>query len=260
MKNYVLENDLENARLEKQSQLKQYSLETELRSFALQGHETILDAGCGNGLLGRHLKKKHPHLNYWGCDLSPARIKDAQAQSGSGFNFKVVDLFNRSHFEAFPEKFDKVINRFVMHHLKDHKQVLENFFNVLKPNGSLCLVDADGVFVNVGTTNAQLRAEIDKIAANFGGDLQAARLMPNLMAQVGFKNIRWEIQTMDFQGQDRQDEVEQFSERLEFGKETYAKILGGELAFRRFAKAYLAELASPTTAVFYNKFIIQAEK
>lgn len=260
IKRYVMEDLRENDRLDRQAQLKQYSLATELKGVILRGNESVLDAGCGTGLLGRYLREVYPHIRYTGADLSVARIEEARQINPVDFNFQSLDLYKSVDFEPLKNKIDMIFNRYVMHHLRDHKTVLENFFAALQPGGRLCVVDIDGIFCNVGTNDSELAADIKLVSEKFGGDLHAARKLPALMGAIGFRNIRWKIQTMDFQHQDRQDEVDQFRERLEFGKETYIKIFGGELPFRRFMKRYLDELASPTTAVFYNKFIIQAEK
>ncbi len=186
MKRYVLESAQENQRLDKQAELRHYSLHTELQSVLLQGSERVLDAGCGTGVLGRYLKARYPKINYTGIDLSVERLKDAKNLNPQDFNFFPVDLFRQEDYQVLKQPVDMVFNRYVMHHLRDHATVLKNFHNVLRPGGTLCIVDIDGIFVNVGTTNKQLQSEITKIAENFGGDLHAARLLPSL-EHTGFR-------------------------------------------------------------------------
>ncbi len=259
MSNYVLEDARENERLERQAKLSSYALTAELRGVALNAKDRILDAGCGTGLLGRHLRETYGTQAYIGLDVSAERLKEARLAS-PGLRFDVADLFDRASLARFRGQVDVLFNRYVMHHVRDHHVILENFYDVLPEGGRLCIVDIDGIFVNVGTPRSELARDIQRVADGFGGDLTVGRRLPALLAQAGFRDIRWEIQTMDFQGEERADEVQQFAERLEFARPTITRVLGSELAYKRFVKDYLTELASPTTAVFYNKFIIQAVK
>lgn len=260
MRKYVLENPNENARLEKQATLKHYALPDELQHFDFSGAERILDAGCGNGLLGRYLSEHYPNMTYTGADISRDRLEDARRLSPRNFQFELLNLHEPKDFQKLQGRFDVIINRYVMHHIRNHKIVLKNFFETLETGGRLCLIDIDGIFVNLGTAKPLLRESIEKIAQDFGGDLTIGRTLPALVAEVGFVDVKWAVEPMVFQGQDRRDEVEQFKERLQFARPVISEILGGELAYQRFAKEYLAELSDEKVAVFYSKFMVQARK
>lgn len=260
MRKYVLENQEENARLEKQAQLKNYSLPQEMTHFKLNGNERVLDAGCGNALLGRYLTEQYPQIKYTGADISSARIADARSGSPKTFKFEVINLHQAEDYKNVRGKVDIIFNRYVMHHLRHHEVILKNFFDTLTSGGRVCLIDIDGLFVNLGTTNSSLRESIDKIAANFGGDLTVGRTLPALMKLVGFTEIKWVVEPMIFQGRDREDEIDQFKDRLTFAKPVMEEILGGELAFQRFYKDYISELSNPEVALFYNKFMIEGKK
>lgn len=260
MRKYILENQEENDRLERQALLRNYSVDQEMAHFRLRGDERVLDAGCGNALLGRYLRGRFPGVKYIGADISAARINDARQASPADFRFEVMNLHTGQDFEKVKGQIDVIFNRYVMHHIRQHDVVLKNFYDALSSGGRVCLIDIDGIFVNLGTSNKYLRDCIDRIAADFGGDLTVGRTLPALMREAGFKNVRWVMEPMVFHGQDRVDEVAQFKDRLTFAKPVMAEILGGELAFQRFAKEYLAELANPEVAVFYNKFMIEGQK
>lgn len=260
MRKYILENKEENDRLERQAKLRNYSLENEMRHFHLKGDERVLDAGCGNALMGKYFQKAFPRIKYTGADISAARIADAKLGSPDSFSFEVMNLHEAKDVAKVKGKVDVIFNRYVMHHIRQHDVVLKNFFDALDSGGRVCLIDIDGLFVNLGTANAHLRDCIDRIAANFGGTLTVGRTLPALMRGAGFTDIKWAMEPMVFQGQDRADEVEQFKDRLEFSRPVMADILGGELAFQRFAKDYLAELSKEDTAMFYNKFMVEGRK
>lgn len=256
--NYVLENEGEAKRLEKQSRLELYDINKELDSFQYNFKESykILDAGCGSGILCRELQKRNSNISISGCDQSVQRIQYAQLQD-KNLEFFEQDLTTLSHGQ---KKYNAIFNRFVAHHMnvETYTKVLEEFSKSLLPNGQIYIIDLDGVLLNLGTTNPELRIMLNKIQETFHGDLTIGRKIPQLLKKVGFKNINWKIETMDFQGKHRQAEVSQFVERFDFAMEMYLNIFRSEFEAKRFQKMFLEELSDPNTVLFYNKFLINA--
>jgi len=65
---------------------------------ALQGDESILDLGCGNGELARELTKRGHRGAYLGVDFSRSLLREAQ--SIPGVSFREVDLAQLSAFRG----------------------------------------------------------------------------------------------------------------------------------------------------------------
>jgi hypothetical protein len=65
---------------------------------------------------------------------------------------------------------------------------------------------------------------------------------------------------MDFQGENRKKEVQQWRERFESSLSFYVEVLGSEFEARKFIKEYTHEASIETVPLFYNKFIIEAVK
>src|SRR5690349_664404 len=78
---YVLESEDEFKRLEKQSNNKNYLLSDELKNIQFKNNDFILDAGCGSGLLSRHLLTLNSELKIDACDFSEIRIQQAKNHS-----------------------------------------------------------------------------------------------------------------------------------------------------------------------------------
>src|SRR5215211_3432032 len=64
----------------------------------LEGDESILDLGCGNGELARELGKRGHRGPYLGVDFSLPLLREAESQPEGFARFKEVDLTQLSAF------------------------------------------------------------------------------------------------------------------------------------------------------------------
>jgi 2-polyprenyl-3-methyl-5-hydroxy-6-metoxy-1,4-benzoquinol methylase len=101
-----------------------------------QGHEKILDAGCGNGALSRRIAKKG--CSVFGVDFSSTLIKQARIRS-QGITFKEIDLTDLSHLEILSKEgpFDHIVCSMVLHNLPSIHPFFSSLPILLKPDGSL---------------------------------------------------------------------------------------------------------------------------
>lgn len=257
MKNiYILENQAEAKRLDAQSEIDQFSIENELKNIKFPQKASLLDAGCGSGLVCRYLKKLFPHFEISGCDSSSQRLDYACQESPN------IDFFNAdiTKLSSMNKSYDIIVNRYVAHHLSTnlYQQVLEEFYLSLNPGGKVIIIDADGALLNIGTLNQELLLFLDTIKNKFQGNLHQARIIPQMLKLAGFNKISYEISTMNFQGESRLKEIAQYQERIEFSKELYQEMLGSENNYYRFKELFIQELQE--SPIFYNKFIIEAYK
>lgn len=253
--NYILKDLSEPERLNEQSEAREFSLESELSSLYIEKKMKILDAGCGSGVLCRYLEERYPDVSIKGCDISAASLNHCREH-----RLTTRSAFLEHNFvsDALPEKFDLIISRLVFHHLSlsQQKSAVKNLSCSLNSQGVLCLIDLDGLFLNLGTTDEILLSQMEKARKHFGGNLLSARYFPAMMKESGMKDISWRIETLDFQGEARIREVDQWKKRFESSLSFYLDVFGSEFHARKFLRSYLEEASKPEVPLFYNKFIV----
>lgn len=258
---YVLENSKEYERLEKQSELAAYDYQTEFAGLNAPKGTKILDAGCGSGVVSRFLAKKFPKTQVVGCDFSANRLEYARfsGQSQKNLSFREENLASLSFEDG---SFDFIVCRYVVEHLTEQDRVnaLSEFFRVLKPTGKLIVVDFDGLLYNTYPVTPRMNSVFDRIRASGQVDLDVGRKIPALLKQTGFRSVNSKIQVHLFQEENMADEIRMVDERLMMAKGFFLKILGSENEFSNFHADCMKSMKAPGATVFYNKFIVEAQK
>jgi SAM-dependent methyltransferase len=95
------------------------------------GAATILDAGCGIGLLGR----LYPSIGLYGLDISFPLLCEAR----TGYRARVEGSADRLPFDD--ATFDAVLAVNMLHHVPAPAPVLSEFARVLRPGGVLVTAD-----------------------------------------------------------------------------------------------------------------------
>jgi len=258
---YVLENSAEFDRLEKQSQNKFYNYESELSQFKPKTGGTILDAGCGSGIVSRYLAKTHPTSSVVGCDFSEIRVAQA-AEIAKGIKNLHFRKENLTQLDFDHSSFDAIACRFVLEHLNetDLPKVISEFYRCLRPNGIICAIDIDGLLSNVFPKTKLMDKVFSKIDSVTTINFKIGREIPHLLYQSGFSNVSWRIEPMQFQGEDLRHEIELLKERFEQAMPFLVSVVGNEGDAKAFVHDYFESLRSPNAVLFYNKFIVQGSK
>jgi len=90
-------------------------------------HDTILDVGCGYGVLADHLKSLNCAINGW--DLSEVALK---AMARKGFKSRCVDF---AKYNPSPEdKFDHVIATELLEHFENPAAELAKLYKIARKN------------------------------------------------------------------------------------------------------------------------------
>ncbi|MCW4025296.1 MAG: methyltransferase domain-containing protein [Candidatus Bathyarchaeota archaeon] len=98
----------------------------------LNGNETLLDIGCGDGKITAEIAKHLPNGKVVGIDSSQEMIILAQT-SFPNITFQHADARNL----PFQDEFDRVFSNAALHWILDQKRVLASVFHSLKSGGSL---------------------------------------------------------------------------------------------------------------------------
>lgn len=105
--------------------------------LSLQGHEVLLDIGCGDGRVSAKIADRVPHGQVIGIDSSREMITRAQATfpptRHPNLRFDVMDAMHLIYDDAF----DIVFSNAALHWVRDHRAVLLGVARSLRSGGRL---------------------------------------------------------------------------------------------------------------------------
>jgi trans-aconitate 2-methyltransferase len=97
------------------------------------GNETVMDAGCGSGLLTKLLAQKVPRGRVYAVDVDSNMIKQARRNLKDLKNVEIVE--SDINDVKLPTKLDVIFSNAVLHWVHDHAQVFQHFWNMINCDG-----------------------------------------------------------------------------------------------------------------------------
>jgi SAM-dependent methyltransferase len=156
--------------------------------------DRVLEAGCGVGAQTIILASCSPEADFLSVDISDESLCKARAlveKEGAGnVRFQKADIYDLSLGE---DSFDHVFVCFVLEHLGRPLDALRNLKGVLKPGGSITVIEGDHGSAYFSPESDKARMTIDcliRIQAKMGGDSLIGRRIYPLLAAAGFTEIR----------------------------------------------------------------------
>ena len=153
----------------------------------------VLEAGCGVGAQTVLLARHSPGAQFMSVDVSPVSVQAAEAavrRAGCmNVTFRTADIFQL----PFPrESFDHVFVCFVLEHLQEPARALQCLRAVLKPGGTLTVIEGDH-----GSTLFHPRSDaawrtiqcLIDLQAEAGGDALIGRRLFPLLRGAGFREV-----------------------------------------------------------------------
>ena len=112
-----------------------------LANYQPQG--TLVDIGCGPGLLTMLLARRYPHLHIVGVDAAEEMIRTAGANAASlGFSDRIeFQLGDVADLPLADGTVDFAVSTFSLHHWSDPVRGFSEIHRILKPGGQLLLFD-----------------------------------------------------------------------------------------------------------------------
>ena len=189
--NYVHGYDLrEGLRLQDQARTLEDLLHADT---AYPAGSTVLEAGCGVGAQTETLVCRSPGARITAVDISADSLALAAArltQAGlSGAEFRQADIFDLPFADA---SFDHVFLCFVLEHLHQPVQALAELRRVLRPGGSMTVIEGDHGSTHFHPDSAAARAAVAcqvELQRRAGGDAMVGRQIYPLLRQAGFAEV-----------------------------------------------------------------------
>jgi SAM-dependent methyltransferase len=161
---------------------------------AYPAKSTVLEAGCGVGAQTITLASRSPDARFTSVDISGDSIADARRRADraglSNVEFRQADIF------ALPfgaESFDHVFACFILEHLSRPVEALSMLNTVLKPGGTITVIEGDHGSTYFHPESAAADAAIQCLVSlqrEAGGNALIGRRLYPLIVDAGFDAVR----------------------------------------------------------------------
>src|SRR5690606_13983789 len=100
---------------------------------------SILDAGTGSALVARYFRDRFPKADVVAVDSSQEMLGQAKANTNNqGIRFIESNL---EAIQLPSSTYDFIVARYVLEHVSQPNLVCKEFFRVMKPGGTILLID-----------------------------------------------------------------------------------------------------------------------
>lgn len=156
----------------------------------------ILEAGCGTGEQTTVISTLNPSCRISAVDISSSSLEIAKSRFSHTRPYQTGQItFLHADIHHLPwdnESFDHVLVCFVLEHLTDQRAVLLELIRVLRPGGTITVIEGDhgSVFFSPPSEAAieAIHAQVE-LQHRAGGDACIGRRLYPILEKAGFSNI-----------------------------------------------------------------------
>ncbi len=160
---------------------------------AFPASSEVLEAGCGVGAQTVTIAGNSPGARITSVDISAtslAAAKDRVERAGlRNVAFRQADIFD---LPFAPASFDHVFVCFVLEHLKDPAGALARLRSLLKPGGTITVIEGDHGSTYFHPDDEDARRAVSclvEVQARLGGDSLIGRRLYPLLADAGYAEV-----------------------------------------------------------------------
>jgi trans-aconitate methyltransferase len=153
----------------------------------------VLEVGCGVGAQTVTLARRSPEATIVAIDISEDSLAVAQESvTSAGFRnvvFQRADVYSMTFA---PDAFDHVFACFVLEHLSRPREALARLRQVLKPGGTITVIEGDHGSTYFHPESPDARKAIwclVELQARAGGDSLIGRRLYPLLLEAGFRHV-----------------------------------------------------------------------
>ena len=161
-----------------------------LAGIHYEAGRTVLEAGCGVGSQTLTLAAQSPGAQFTCVDISEASLAQARAAGLANVRFLQADILA---LPLPPASFDDVFVCFVLEHLPQPAQALAALGALLKPGGTMTVIEGDHGSTCFHPDSAPARAAVGcqvELQRRAGGNALIGRELHPLMVRAGFDAVR----------------------------------------------------------------------
>ncbi|MFI6092389.1 methyltransferase domain-containing protein [Streptomyces sp. NPDC051218] len=155
----------------------------------------VLEVGCGVGAQTVHLIDSSPGAHFVAVDRSADSLAKAAARVAAHapdahVRWRRADLFALPFPDA---EFDHIFVCFVLEHLAAARRALAGLRRLLRPGGTITVIEGDHGSAFFHPDSAYARAAVDclvQLQADGGGNALVGRQLQPLLTQAGYDGVR----------------------------------------------------------------------
>jgi SAM-dependent methyltransferase len=154
----------------------------------------VLEVGCGVGAQTVHLVTANPHTEFVAIDLSDESLAKARDRvlaelPNAAVEWQQADLLDLPFAD---DEFDHLFVCFVLEHLREPSAALAALRRLLRPGGTITVIEGDHGSAFYHPASAWAQAAIDcqvQLQAAAGGDALLGRRLQPLLTAAGYDDV-----------------------------------------------------------------------
>jgi SAM-dependent methyltransferase len=146
----------------------------------------VLEVGCGVGAQTVHLVASSPQADITAVDVSAGSLAMARARVGDRVTWRQADLFALPFAD---NEFDHLFVCFVLEHLTDPTAALRTLHRVLRPGGTLTVIEGDHGSAYFHPHSEYARRTIECLVRLQPGNALIGRQLHPLLTTAGYHQV-----------------------------------------------------------------------